>query len=301
MKSIVKLMSVLGILAFMACNGLPDRGGQEAITTEGGFEMEWHKRGAGVQAEPGQFIYYTLVATINDSIVFDSRLRPEIPAMELPGSDDPQTQGEPIYDAFRLMVPGDSATIRQRGDQMVIDQFNLGEENTLDWNLYIHKVLDRDEHMEAQMEAQERIRKEMEAVINREEEVAVFSAQVLKDYKSGALSSEVIETSSGLRYVIHSEGTGLQIERGQAARVHYYGMLIEEETMFDNSFRRGQALDLNVGTGMVIQGWDEALLIFPKGTKATVFIPYQLAYGEAGSPPTIPERAGLMFYMEVQK
>lgn len=285
----------------MACNGLPDRGGDEVITTEGGFEMEWHKHGSGVEPEPGQFVYYSLVATINDSIIFDSRLRPDIPAMELPDLDDPQTQGEPIFDAFRLMVPGDSVTIRQRGDQMVIDQFNLGAENTLDWNLIIHEILDQAEHMDRQMATQEKMRQEMTAVIEREESVAELAAQVLKEFKSGAIADEVIETQSGLKYVIHTEGSGDNIQRGQAARVHYYGLLIEEETMFDNSFRRGQALDLNVGTGMVIQGWDEALLIFPKGTKATVFIPYHLAYGEAGSPPTIPARSDLMFYMEVQE
>jgi len=37
----------------------------------------------------------------------------------------------------------------------------------------------------------------------------------------------------------------------------------------------------------------------PKGSKATIFVPYALAYGEAGSPPMIPAKSDLVFYIEI--
>jgi len=80
--------------------------------------------------------------------------------------------------------------------------------------------------------------------------------------------------------------------------VNYYGTLMDG-TRFDDSWSRGQDFSFPVGQSQVIKGWDEGVLNFPVGTKATLFIPYALAYGEAGSPPTIPAKSDLVFYIEV--
>ena len=71
--------------------------------------------------------------------------------------------------------------------------------------------------------------------------------------------------------------------------------------MFDNSYERGEPIDFQLGVGSVIPGWDEGFALLKEGTKATLFVPYSLAYGEAGSPPVIPERSDLIFYVELLK
>ncbi|MFM9951914.1 MAG: FKBP-type peptidyl-prolyl cis-trans isomerase, partial [Saprospiraceae bacterium] len=71
--------------------------------------------------------------------------------------------------------------------------------------------------------------------------------------------------------------------------------------MFDSSFGRGEPIEFPLGVGQVIPGWDEGLSLLKQGGKATLFIPYQLAYGDAGSPPVIPPKAELIFYVEVVK
>jgi FKBP-type peptidyl-prolyl cis-trans isomerase len=78
-------------------------------------------------------------------------------------------------------------------------------------------------------------------------------------------------------------------------------MLDADGSMFDNSFSRGAPIDVNLGQGMVIKGWDEGIALLKKGTKATLYIPSALGYGPTGQPPVIPENADLIFYVEVQE
>ena len=61
----------------------------------------------------------------------------------------------------------------------------------------------------------------------------------------------------------------------------YTGWLTDG-TMFDSSIDRG-TIPVSVGTGSVIDGWDEALSILPEGTRALLIIPPDIAYGANGS------------------
>ena len=52
---------------------------------------------------------------------------------------------------------------------------------------------------------------------------------------------------------------------------------------FDSSYKRGEALPVKVGVGMVIKGWDIGIPILKAGEKATLIIPDSLGYGAEGS------------------
>ncbi|PTY01173.1 FKBP-type peptidyl-prolyl cis-trans isomerase [Opitutus sp. ER46] len=105
--------------------------------------------------------------------------------------------------------------------------------------------------------------------------------------------------SSGLRYVIRSPGTGDTTPlRGQEIICQYSGRLLDG-TEFDSSYRRGVPLTFRLGAGTVIKGWDEGFALLHKGERATLIIPYWLAYGAKGRPPTIPPKATLVFEVEL--
>jgi FKBP-type peptidyl-prolyl cis-trans isomerase len=104
---------------------------------------------------------------------------------------------------------------------------------------------------------------------------------------------------SGLLYVERRPGTGSSTPRlGQEVTVHYDGRLLDG-TPFDSSYRHGAPLTFRLGSGMVIQGWEEAILTMCQGEKRTLIIPYWLAYGQSGRPPVIPPRATLVFDIEL--
>lgn len=68
-----------------------------------------------------------------------------------------------------------------------------------------------------------------------------------------------------------------QSKKGDSVQVHYTGTL-EDGTVFDSSTGKAP-LDVKLGSGMVIPGFDEALTGMEVGEKKIVTIPYENAYG----------------------
>lgn len=98
-----------------------------------------------------------------------------------------------------------------------------------------------------------------------------------------------------------AENCERQAQKGDSLHMHYRGSLKEGGTEFDSSYKRGQPLIFTLGTGQVIKGWDQGLLGICAGEKRKLIIPPHLAYGEMGSPPTIPPEATLVFEVEAVK
>jgi len=111
-----------------------------------------------------------------------------------------------------------------------------------------------------------------------------------------ATKEGVQTTDSGLQYKILEEGGGRKPFADSMVKVHYEGRLIDG-TVFDSSYKRDEPLGFPLNG--VIRGWTEGLQLMRIGSKFEFYIPYDLAYGERGSPPRIPPCAALIFKVEL--
>lgn len=68
-----------------------------------------------------------------------------------------------------------------------------------------------------------------------------------------------------------------EVKKGDTVKVHYRGRLADGST-FDSSEGR-QPLEFEVGSGMVIKGFDDGVTGMKVGDKKTVSIPAEQAYG----------------------
>jgi peptidylprolyl isomerase len=113
------------------------------------------------------------------------------------------------------------------------------------------------------------------------------------------VTGEEVTTDSGLKYIDIVIGSGDEVATGDAVIVNYTGWFADGGKKFDSSLERSQPLSFVLGTGSVIDGWDEGVASMKIGGKRRLIIPPELGYGEAGSPPIIPPNATLIFDVEL--
>ena len=95
-----------------------------------------------------------------------------------------------------------------------------------------------------------------------------------------------------------TSGNGPSPKRGDTVRVHYTGWLTDG-SKFDSSVDRNEPFTFVLGTGQVIQGWEQGVAGMRVGDKARLTIPPELAYGQRGYPGAIPPNATLIFEVEL--
>lgn len=129
--------------------------------------------------------------------------------------------------------------------------------------------------------------------IKKEEEFAANQQKLVDELKAGMQS-----TPSGLYYKITKTTDGVKPNPGETVSVHYAGRLVDG-TEFDSSFKRNQPIEIPIGVGQVIKGWDEGIMLLKEGETATLLIPSELGYGSRGAGGVIPPNAWLVFDVEL--
>lgn len=149
------------------------------------------------------------------------------------------------------------------------------------------------------VQSEEEFRKTQAATFEKQKGI---DAKTIEEYvaKNG-LTGKAQKTASGLYYVITQPAAGPLPTRGDLVSVHYEGKLLNGK-VFDgsriNPQAQGKPLQLPIGVGQVIPGWDEGVMKLHKGEKATLIIPSGLGYGPGGNQ-SIPPNSVLLFDIEL--
>ena len=136
----------------------------------------------------------------------------------------------------------------------------------------------------------EKLQANRQAKVNEEKNAgAAFLAENKK--RTG-----VIELSNGIQYEVLKEGSGAKPDVRDKIKAHYAGRLLNGKE-FDSSYRRGAPFTAPILN--LIKGWQIVLPMMPLNSKWRLWIPSDLAYGDAGAGGSIPGGAALDFEIEL--
>lgn len=233
----------------------------------------------------GDFLLLSMDYFLNDSLLYSSVATGEEPRIQL---NDSKFKGD-ILGGLALMHVGDSASFIVKADSTCTHMFGQ------DPQAMGVKPSDKMRFEIRLKSAQSK--EEFEEELNRMvEEAKSLSKSRLESY----ISENNITTrpsASGVYYWTTQAGNGIRPQSGDQVEVHYVGRLLDGRT-FESSYDNGQSFKYIVGEGYVIPGWEEVLPKMHEGEKATVVIPFEMAYNEQTVGP-IPPYTNLVYDIEL--
>lgn len=149
--------------------------------------------------------------------------------------------------------------------------------------------------------------------MDREERLADVKRKNTETFE--ALKAQATTTASGLQYIVTEKGSGVPVSTTYLANANYAVYFVDGK-LLDTSIlsvaEANDAVDVNRKNanayqpikcdvrpeGQMIAGFKEGLQLLNVGDKATLFLPYTLAYGASGSGP-IPPQSDLIFTVEI--
>lgn len=257
----------------------------DALKSKSGFPYLLHTQGNGKKPTPGNTIYFHAEIGTEMRFLVNSRNEEGTLSVEIPKSWTANSSPAPIEETAIHMGIGDSATV-----WVPIEKFAKRPPGFEKASYYVVRLVLLDINTPTVQQ-----KRQFQA---RFEEVQTQTRQLVQDYTSGKLTGLLAETQSGLKYLILHPGAGPLAKPRQTVWVHYLGMFLNGK-MFDESFRKGEALKFILGRNLVIQGWDEGVALLNPGAQAIFFIPPHLAYGETGAGDRIPPDTPLAFFVEL--
>jgi FKBP-type peptidyl-prolyl cis-trans isomerase len=105
---------------------------------------------------------------------------------------------------------------------------------------------------------------------------------------------------NGVRYVVHTQGTGEKPTLASNILINYKGKLLKNQSVFD------QGTNSPLVLSQLIIGWQTTLPLINEGSKVTLYIPSGFAYGgltkyDNDNNVLIPANSILVFEIELLK
>lgn len=257
--------------------------------TPGGMPYKLY-RGKDTQlVRNGNFIKISLTQKINDSVLFQTEKG--LPVYLFVGNNQGRTYD--ISELWTTLHVGDSVVTTQmidtfiaRAPDNVPPNFRNG-----DRVLTYVKVLGVFENDSLARADEVKILKSIQ--VTEEEEIKKYLAEK-------KITTQ--RTPTGAFIEIIQQGSGNVADTGNYVTVNYTGATmkgVKFDSNTDSTFGHMEPYSFVAGSGQMIRGFDEAVLMMQKGTKLRVYIPSMMGYGQNGNPPRIKPFENLVFDLEM--
>jgi len=293
----LKFIALITFLAVVtACNKNPIDDYQK---TESGLLYKFYRQNSDAKKPSiGEFAHMEIsYYTDKDSLLFSTKKYGSKFVIKV---EEPAYKGD-IMEGIKMMAVGDSASFLVTADSFYV--YNVGgmlpSDITPGSKIRFEIRLDRIQTFEElENEKREKARKQAEK-----------EKQAIEKYLSeNKITAQPLE--SGLVIIEHVKGKGKKPQNGQMVKVNYTGKLLNGK-VFDtnieadaraagiyNPNRPYKPFEFRLGAGQVIRGWDEGIAQLSLGSKATLIIPSNMAYGPEDMG-IIPPNSILIFDVEL--
>jgi len=299
---------VLAVLTLTSCHKSPYPGYD---ANDNGVYSKFYTHNTGTIPKDSDLVRLVMsYKNSKDSVLFDSKGKNnpsgkeyiEFPLMK-------STFHGSFEDALGMMSEGDSASFMISADSVYLKTFKAEKlppyimaGSMLSFEAKLIKVTGKEE---VKAEKKKKIEERNAMLAKRKGEEQAELSKYIADNKITTKP-----TTSGLIYIEKTKGKGPKPKKGDNVKVKYTGMLLngkvfdtsdkdvaKKANIFDEK-RPYEPIDFPLGTGQVIAGWDEGIMLMSAGAKGQLVIPSALGYGEQGGGP-IPPYSTLVFEVEL--
>lgn len=299
---ITKMLIGLLLVLCVAC----DKSERETLS---GLKYKVVKEGTGVPAKEGELLLFNFILKDSKDSIYRSTYEVDFPQYMPMRDTTGMSREDGLTQMLRMLKQGDSVhvtiPIKDFFKNYRREALPPEQDSTLDliFQFKVEAIMSRDSFMTYQRDFYAKLQQEQIV----KDSVAI-EAYLLKNNITAQ------KTESGLYYSITRPGQGENGKPGQAAKVDYAGYTLEG-AYFDTSiksvamekglynperekFMPYGPYEFTIDRREVINGWDEALKVLNKGSKATIFVPSRMAYGPQGQNRIKPNEV-LIFELEV--
>lgn len=133
----------------------------------------------------------------------------------------------------------------------------------------------------------------------QEEKLEDIRRKEVSDIRKYMIDHELDAKEMGDRIFreIHTKGKGQEIQGDSKVRIHYIGMFLND-TPFSDTKKDGKPFTFDMSKNQVIPGLEKGLSGVREGSRLTLIIPFDEAYGSHKEGP-IPPYSTLVFNIEV--
>lgn len=302
MKKTILVLGLASTFLFGAC--------QQMKTGEGGLKYRIVENAGNEKAQPGDLLSVSLIIKSDrDSLLTDTYAIGLPQIINIAPDSLPGMYPGDHNSMFSMLGEGDSAIFFLDLDTMAA-RTGQPKPDFIDhhvvFNVKVHKHFKKGDLTDSALYA------EVNTYFDGEIAKLKDSEQVRIDNYVSKNNLTTEKSSSGLQVVFIEKGSGELPRPTDTVVVNYTGSLTTGK-VFDtsiqanaekggimNPMRTYEPAKFAIGVGQVIQGWEEGLMLAPKGSKFKLIIPSALAYGEQGDIRSqIPPYSPLIFDLEL--